>query len=147
MRLNLTTCPLDLSRQSQHGFQLRPNFGIRQPGSISFGDDDDIVRGQNSLMEPEKFPQEAFNPIPLYGFPQFFGRDHSQTGPMQVIGSQRNNEMCGVPILARKFDPLKVCTLQQPIGFGKSGLALRNCCPLPAEVAGEWLCRPGLRPS
>jgi PAS domain S-box-containing protein len=34
---------------------------------------------------PEKFPQQSFNPIPLYGFTQSFGRNHSQAGPLKII--------------------------------------------------------------
>jgi hypothetical protein len=48
---------------------------------------------------PEKFPQQSFNPIPLYGFTQSFGRNHSQAGPLKIIFGHRDDKMCGMPVI------------------------------------------------
>jgi hypothetical protein len=55
--VNLTTGPISISRQREYASQFSQNLGIIQVGSTFLGDDDDILRGQNSLVVPEKFPQ------------------------------------------------------------------------------------------
>jgi hypothetical protein len=63
----------------------------------------------------------------VYSFTQSFGRNHPQAGPLKIVFGHRDDEMCSMPILAEKFDPLKFSPFQQSVGSGKSGLASNYC--------------------
>ncbi len=55
------------SGQQEHRSQLRCNLSRRQAGSTWLRNDDNILGGQNPFMASKKFPQQPFDPVPLYG--------------------------------------------------------------------------------
>lgn len=62
--------------EQQDFSQFRGHRRIIEFGCSRSGNDDDIFGGQQAFVAAEEFPDEAFDPIPLYRFSQALGHNN-----------------------------------------------------------------------
>lgn len=54
---------------------------------------DDIDPRKLVAVEPEAFPNDAFESIPLYGTPRMlFGNSQTESGPLRSVGAIEHHE-------------------------------------------------------
>jgi hypothetical protein len=60
------------------------------------GHNDQVGGGHFSVVAAEKFPEQAFHPIPLHRLPQALGHNQPQPGASRGRGRQGHTEMARV---------------------------------------------------
>jgi hypothetical protein len=89
----------------QQPAQLLFDLVVPQSCRALLGHDDQVGGGQFGLVAAKKFPEQAFDAIALYRFPQAPGYHQSQPGPGGGHGSQDQTEMAGMEPLALGLRP------------------------------------------
>jgi hypothetical protein len=101
--------------------QLGLHLGIGQIRSPFFGHDDNIPRGQDLFVAPEKLPQEALYPVAATGFAHLAPRHQPQAGAFAFPRGQADAEMRRVQFLSSCLGPLVLLAAANPLVSGKAG--------------------------
>jgi hypothetical protein len=80
----------------QQTAQLLFDLLVPQRRSPFLGHDDQVDVRQLGAMAAEKFPEQAFHPIPLHRLPQALGHNQPQPGASRGRGRQGHTEMARV---------------------------------------------------
>jgi hypothetical protein len=119
---------LSLVLRNQKGVQLRRHLGVSEVGRAFFGNDDNIDWGEKTLMKPEKFPQQTFDPVPFNRLTDAFGHHQSPPRLEKLIGRQGDNKMGRMTVSAGFFDSLVFSSFEQPVLFRKASRAPQSDC-------------------
>jgi hypothetical protein len=105
----------------QQPAQLLFDLVVPQSRSAFLGHDDQVDGGQFDFVAAKKFPEQAFDAIARYRFPQAPGNHQSQSGTGADHGSQDQAEMAGMEPFALGLGPQKVLAMAEPLRLSKTG--------------------------
>ncbi len=81
-------------------------------------------------IQPEVFPDVAFDAVSGDGGSDFFGHGDAQTGPLSAALSEVGDKISVLYALSRSGQAEKFMALQQPVRFGEGDQADSRFLPL-----------------